>query len=276
MLVTQATPQDCAAAKAAKEKKTVESRVENARLRGKYAGVSYDIPSELPHQVLSPLTALDKWRADTNARAFKRVYCTRAGNWMTKTFGKVLGPVLAGNPFAALYLAPFTSKEEGKRMDVAGAENVCAVHNLQDSIDANDWQTAMGWNPANDLPGKLARAAVGFGIDYATDPLSWITLGMGGLAKKVPTELAESAGKAGTKALVKNVIGTTLDTGVQKITTSSVSKMMVKRGMDKDTVKAIMGKSLEGSDSSRESCCYRSFHAVSSRCEQACHTDTIR
>jgi hypothetical protein len=59
---------------------------------------------------------------------------------------------------------------------------------------------------------KYARGALGFIGDVALDPLTYLTFGAGGVAKKGVQE----AGEAGLKAGVKNVASNTLESGVTK------------------------------------------------------------
>lgn len=217
-----------------KQRKKLASRVENAKIRGEFAGIKYALPSDLPQKLLSPLMGLNAPSADILGRAYERTYNTEAGKAIGDVVGPVLQPIVAGNPFAAVAMLPFMSPQEKANIDKAAKRNVDKNMQLKDTIGASEFQTKMGWSrpPSTEqgvgaVANRFARGVAGMAGEYLTDPLSWITFGVGGAAAKVGSEFAEGAAKAGSKALVKDIIEQSID----GVTSAAVKKELVRQGL---------------------------------------------
>lgn len=87
--------------------------------------------------------------------------------------------------------------------------------------------TDMGWEPES-LGGKIAKGAVGMGLDIALDPMTYVTLPLGGLIRGSGKASAEIAVK-GNKYLINTTdvgkgIGMSLETAKQVVKNSNLYK----------------------------------------------------
>lgn len=121
---------------------------------------------------------------------------TKAGEQVA---AKVKGPAVFALEQASrpLYATAGGTKAAIKGQNVARA--VARGATLKDHTTFSDVLAASGWRPKSGL-GKFARGAVGFGLDVAADPLTYVTFGVSSVARGAARTAATRAAAAATRA----------------------------------------------------------------------------
>lgn len=109
-----------------------------------------------------------------------------------------------------------------------------------------DWLTDLGWTPES-IPGKVAKYAVGFGLDVALDPLSWMSLGISKAATKVGQVSLNRVGRRMLRGFRNRTFAReVLEAGGRKATREAVTALTERMARDKTLLSKLLRDLPEG------------------------------